>query len=146
MLDTSNLAEIELEEEGTKIRLAKPRPKVVNSYQQVPAFSQAAFQNIDTPTNESKVSELKAEELKKENYYEVKAPMVGTFYTSPSPEADPYVKVGETVSQGSIICLIEAMKLMNEIESEVAGKIVKVLVENAQAVEFNQTLFLIEKV
>jgi len=146
MLDTSNLAEIELEEEGTKIRLAKPRPKVVTSFQQVPAYSQAAFQNFETPTNESKVSELKAEELKKENYYEVKAPMVGTFYTSPSPEADPYVKVGETVSQGSIICLIEAMKLMNEIESEVAGKIVKVLVENAQAVEFNQTLFLIEKV
>ena len=71
--------------------------------------------------------------------------MVGTFYRAPSPDADPYVAVGSMVSPGSVLCIIEAMKLMNEIESEVSGKIVKILVENAQPVEYNQPLFHIEK-
>ena len=79
------------------------------------------------------------------NLLEVKSPMVGTFYRSPSPEADVYVNVGSLVSPGSVLCIIEAMKLMNEIESEVSGKVVKILVENAQPVEYNQPLFLIEK-
>jgi acetyl-CoA carboxylase biotin carboxyl carrier protein len=88
--------------------------------------------------------EMKIDESKSENLHEVKSPMVGTFYSSPSPDADPYVKVGTEVKQGSVICIIEAMKLMNEIESEVKGKVVKILAQNAQAVEYNQTLFLIE--
>ena len=71
--------------------------------------------------------------------------MVGTYYSSPSPDADPYVEVGQTVKVGQTTCIIEAMKLMNEIESEFSGKIAKILVENAQPVEYNQTLFLIEK-
>ena len=71
--------------------------------------------------------------------------MVGTFYRAPSPDADPYVEIGQTVAVGQTLCIIEAMKLMNEIESEVNGKIVDILVENAQPVEFNQVLFLIEK-
>ena len=71
--------------------------------------------------------------------------MVGTFYSAPSPDADPYISVGSNVSTGTVLCIIEAMKLMNEIEAEVSGKIVKILVENAQPVEYNQPLFLIEK-
>ncbi|HQV31530.1 MAG TPA: acetyl-CoA carboxylase biotin carboxyl carrier protein, partial [Calditrichia bacterium] len=78
-------------------------------------------------------------------YNEVRSPMVGTFYRSPSPDADPYVEVGDTVSTGNPLCIIEAMKLMNEIESEFSGKIAKILVENGQPVEYNQVLFLIEK-
>ena len=70
--------------------------------------------------------------------------MVGTFYKYPSPDADAYVSVGKSVSEGSVLCIIEEMKLMNEIESEVSGKIIKILVENAQPVEYNQPLFLIE--
>jgi acetyl-CoA carboxylase biotin carboxyl carrier protein len=71
--------------------------------------------------------------------------MVGTFYRTPSPDADAYVKPGDTVKTGNVICIIEAMKLMNEIESEVSGKVVKILVENGTAVEYDQPLMLIEK-
>jgi acetyl-CoA carboxylase biotin carboxyl carrier protein len=74
----------------------------------------------------------------------VEAPMVGTFYRSPSPNAEPYVREGDVVKEGQILCIIEAMKLMNEIESKVGGRVAKVLVENAHAVEYGQGLFLIE--
>jgi len=78
------------------------------------------------------------------NLVEFKAPMVGTFYRAPAPDADPYVKEGDSISTGKVLCIIEAMKLMNEIEAEMNGKIVKILVDNAQPVEYNQPLFLIE--
>ncbi len=77
-------------------------------------------------------------------YLEITSPMVGTFYRSSSPDKPPYVKVGDTVEAGAVVCIIEAMKLFNEIESEVSGKIVKVMVEDAQPVEFGQVLFLVE--
>jgi acetyl-CoA carboxylase biotin carboxyl carrier protein len=75
---------------------------------------------------------------------EVKAPMVGTFYRAPSPDADPYVREGDAFSAGKVLCIIEAMKLMNEIEAEISGKIVKIMVENGRPVEYNQTLFLVD--
>lgn len=78
------------------------------------------------------------------NYLEVKSPMVGTFYRSSSPDKDAYAKVGDKIAVGSTVCIIEAMKLFNEIESEVAGKIVKVMVEDAQPVEYDQVLFLVD--
>lgn len=78
------------------------------------------------------------------NYIEVKSPIVGTFYRSASPEKPPYVKVGDTIEVGSVVCIVEAMKLFNEIESEVRGKIVKVLIEDAQPVEYDQVLFLVD--
>ncbi len=78
------------------------------------------------------------------NYLEVKSPMVGTFYRSPSPDKPAYVKVGDSIEKGSAVCIIEAMKLFNEIESEIGGKIVKVMVEDAQPVEYDQVLFLVE--
>jgi len=77
-------------------------------------------------------------------YKEVRSPIVGTFYRSPSPEKGPYVKVGDTIEVGSVVCIVEAMKLFNEIESEIAGKIVKVMVEDAQPVEYDQVLFLVD--
>lgn len=77
-------------------------------------------------------------------YLEIKSPMVGTFYRAPSPDKPIYVKVGDSVSEGSPVCIVEAMKLFNEIESEVSGKIVKVLVEDAQPVEYDQVLFLVD--
>ena len=78
------------------------------------------------------------------NLIDIKSPMVGTFYTAPSPDSQAYVKVGDSVSVGSVVCIVEAMKLMNEIESEVSGKSVKALVENGQPVEFGQPLFQID--
>ena len=78
------------------------------------------------------------------NLVEVKSPIVGTFYRSPGPDKDVFVKVGDTIEVGSVVCIVEAMKLFNEIESEVAGKIVKVLVDDASPVEYDQPLFLVE--
>ncbi|MEO1258509.1 MAG: acetyl-CoA carboxylase biotin carboxyl carrier protein [Bacteroidota bacterium] len=77
-------------------------------------------------------------------YLEVKSPMVGTFYRSSSPDKPPYVEVGQSISKGDTVCIIEAMKLFNDIESEVSGKVVKVMVENAKPVEYDQVLFLVE--
>ena len=80
------------------------------------------------------------------NTIEIKAPIIGTFYRSPSPDKDAFVKVGDTISKGQVLCIIEAMKLFNEIESDYDGKIVKIVAENAQPVEYDQPLFLIEPV
>jgi acetyl-CoA carboxylase biotin carboxyl carrier protein len=77
---------------------------------------------------------------------EIKSPMVGTFYRAPAPDADSYVQVGSTVSKGQVLCIIEAMKLMNEIEAEFPCRLVEILVENAQPVEYNQPLFRVEKI
>ncbi len=78
------------------------------------------------------------------NTVEITSPMVGTFYRAPSPDADAYVSPNEKITQGQVVCIVEAMKLMNEIESDVSGRVVKILVENAQPVEFGQVLFLID--
>ena len=83
-------------------------------------------------------------DVKPSNLLEVKSPMVGTFYRSPSPEKGPFVQVGDHISQGDVVCIIEAMKLFNEIESEVSGKIVKMLVDDATRVEYDQVLFLVD--
>ncbi|ACF13175.1 acetyl-CoA carboxylase, biotin carboxyl carrier protein [Chloroherpeton thalassium ATCC 35110] len=77
-------------------------------------------------------------------YKEIRSPMVGTFYRAPSPESSPYIQVGDSINPGKVLCIIEAMKLMNEIESDIQGKIVKILVENGQPVEYDQVLFLVE--
>ena len=152
MLDSSNLAEIEIEEEGTKLRLSKPKPKITTSLNtaQLPTlqYQQTSPPVIESPSVQTEITPAKEEKVEAavlENIFEVKSPMVGTFYRSPSPDADSYISVGDTVGEGSVLCIIEAMKLMNEIESEVSGKIVKILVEDAQAVEYNQPLFHIEK-
>lgn len=78
------------------------------------------------------------------NLVEIKSPMVGTFYQAPSPDADPYVSLNEKIAAGQVVCIVEAMKLMNEIESEVSGRMVEILAENGRPVEFGQTLFLID--
>jgi acetyl-CoA carboxylase biotin carboxyl carrier protein len=80
-----------------------------------------------------------------QSHHEVLSPIVGTFYRAPSPDADPYVTEGQTVRAGQVLCIVEAMKLMNEIESDMDGVIVKILIENGKPVEYNQPLFLIDK-
>lgn len=94
------------------------------------------------PVAAPKAAAPKAEDTSK--YLEILSPIVGTFYRSPSPEKGPYLKIGDQVGVGDTVCIVEAMKLFNEIESEVAGKVVKVLVEDAQPVEYNQVLFLVD--
>jgi acetyl-CoA carboxylase biotin carboxyl carrier protein len=78
------------------------------------------------------------------NLHEIRSPIVGTFYRAPAPDADSYVQVGDMVAPGTVLCIVEAMKLMNEIESDVSGKIIKILTENGKPVEYNQPLFLIQ--
>ena len=92
----------------------------------------------------SGVNSAKEEESAETEYVEIKSPMVGTFYRSSSPDKPAYVKVGDVVGNGSVVCIIEAMKLFNEIESEVSGKIVKILVDDASPVEYEQPLFLVD--
>ncbi len=96
------------------------------------------------PKEEAAAAPAGGEAAEDANLVEVKSPIVGTFYRSASPDKPPYIKVGDTIDVGSVVCIVEAMKLFNEIESEVAGKVVKVLVEDASPVEYDQPLFLVD--
>ena len=152
LVEKSDIGELELEEEGRKIRIAKNSsaassamengiPNSVILQPPAPALVAAPAQSPPpAPAPEANSSATDADK-----FYEIRSPMVGTFYRSPSPDAAPYVEVGDQVSEGSKLCIIEAMKLMNEIESEFSGKIAKIMVDNTQPVEYNQVLFLIEK-
>ncbi len=150
IIDSCDITEIEIDEEGTKIRVVKSKPQNDVPPQIIQYAPPAAMMPMASPAavpadTHPKADEKAAEKAPaKENLIEVRSPIVGTFYRAPSPNADPYVQVGSSVGVGSVLCIIEAMKLMNEIESEVSGKIAKIMVENAQPVEYNQVLFLIE--
>jgi biotin carboxyl carrier protein len=124
-MNENNLCELEIEEEGKRIRLKKNagEPPMI-----VPQI----------------VPKIKEEE-KKEGLIEIKSPMVGTFYRAPSPGAKPYVEVQDIIKPGDVVCIIEAMKLMNEIKAELGGRIIQILAENGQPVEFGQTLFIVEQ-
>ncbi|MCR4416574.1 MAG: acetyl-CoA carboxylase biotin carboxyl carrier protein [Ignavibacteria bacterium] len=155
IVDDSGVDEVEIEEEGTRIKIKKSPTYKSDSQNVYPYVFPQNFQiPVQPPVTQTQVQipqaavteEKKAVEEKKpeKKYHEIKSPIVGTFYRAPSPDAEPYVKVGDTVQVGQVLCIVEAMKLMNEIESDVNGKIVQILVENAQPVEYGQTLFLIE--
>lgn len=135
LMNENGLAELEIEKDGMRIRLKKSGGVIERAVEFVPgpAAPQAA--------QEAKAAAPAGE---KKNTIEIKAPMVGTFYRSPSPEAPPYVNVGDKIEVGQVLCIIEAMKLMNEIKSEVKGRIIDIHVENAEPVEFSQVLFVVE--
>jgi acetyl-CoA carboxylase biotin carboxyl carrier protein len=121
-------------------------PAPMMSYQpQPPAVAPAPLPGQQVSESLSVEASAVSAETSGSEFLEVRSPMVGTFYRSPAPDADAYVEVGQNITVGQTLCIIEAMKLMNEIESEFAGKIAKIIVENAQPVEYNQVLFLIEK-
>ncbi|HEX9253255.1 MAG TPA: acetyl-CoA carboxylase biotin carboxyl carrier protein [Ignavibacteriaceae bacterium] len=141
ILESSEVTDLEIEENGTRVKLAKKvRVTQAVSYTQAPAASSVSQQISESG------SKTEDKKLVDENagMHEIKSPIVGTFYRAPAPDADSYVQVGDTVSAGSVLCIVEAMKLMNEIESDVSGKIVKILVENGKPVEYNQPLFLVQ--
>ena len=129
----NDLVELEVEEQGKKIKL-----------------SRAGNQRIVSMQPEALQPPLKAEPAKpeaeavKESLLEIKAPMVGTFYRAPAPNAAPFVEMEKVIGSGDVVCIIEAMKLMNEIKSEINGKIVDILAENGEPVEYGQTLFLVK--
>lgn len=141
ILENSQLTDLEIEEGGTRIKIAK-NIQVTQAPQNLVSYVQSPVQNQpEQPKSEDKKQSSSDDDSK---LHAIKSPIVGTFYRAPSPEADPYVQVGDTVSAGTVLCIVEAMKLMNEIESDVSGKIVKILVENGRPVEYNQPLFLIQ--
>lgn len=135
LMNENNLVEIEVEREGLRIRIKKGISGVPEITQEKYVIQPSAA-TAATPTKEAEIPTIKR--------IEIKAPMVGTFYRAPAPDAPPFVEVGDEIEPGQVICIIEAMKLMNEIKAEVKGRIAEVLVENAEPVEFGQALFLIE--
>lgn len=137
LMNENNLSELEIEKEGMRIKLKK----YLASQQETQISSPIIIEKERLIEERSKEG---SGEIPITKTIEIKAPMVGTFYRTPSPEAPPFVEVGQTIEPGQIICIIEAMKLMNEIKSDVKGKIIEVLVENAEPVEFGQPIFLIE--
>lgn len=123
---------------------AAPLQSVQQPFAGAPTAPAPASPKTDTAAADLKSQQEAAAIEESSNYIEVKSPIVGTFYRSPSPDKPAYVKVGDVIEQGSVVCIIEAMKLFNEIESEVAGKIVKIVVEDASPVEYDQVLYLVD--
>lgn len=147
----SELSELSIEQDTFKITLKKAVGGVVVQQPARPAVEYAPVQHIAAETvSVPETAETTPTAPKKDKqgdngkYITIKSPMVGTFYRSPSPDKDAFVKVGDIIRKGDHICIIEAMKLFNEIESEVEGKVIKVLAEDATPVEYDQPLFLIE--
>ena len=138
LMNEHQLVEMELEREGMKIRLRKggagaEEGVVIERLPAPRALSGAPAGPVPVPDIPARPAGS-----------EIKSPMVGTFYRAPAPEAPPFVEVGQEISVGQVLCILEAMKLMNEIKSEIKGRIVQILVENAQPVEFGQALFNVE--
>lgn len=156
LVDNSDLAEVKVELEQAKLTIrskaffaAKGQaaaPQVI-SMPSVAAPVAAAAPAAPAPEVVNTAftgAPPEAKSDKTSGYVEVKSPMVGTFYRSSAPDKPPFFKVGDSIAEGDVVCIVEAMKLFNEIESEVSGKIVKVLIEDAQPVEYDQPLFLVD--
>ncbi len=153
LVNRTNLTEVEIEKDGFKIKIQRKAPEnnvVYTTQSPIPIATaapipQAAPAPAPQPV-EKKAAETAAveESSTNDNAFTFKSPMIGTFYRAGSPDTPPFVKVGDHVSKGQVLCIIEAMKLFNEIESEVEGKVVKILIDNAQPVEYDQPLFLLE--
>ncbi len=143
LFEESTLTELEIDEEGSRVTFSRAKeqtvftmPAPMPGYAMPPQGAPAGPAPAAAAASESAAPSAKT--------HEVKSPIVGTFYRAPAPDADPYVQVGQHVDNGTTLCIIEAMKLMNEIESDAAGKVVKILVENGQPVEYGQPLFVLE--
>lgn len=147
MMDQSSINELEYEQDGEKVTLKKSSG-VTMQPASAPAREERAIMSAPAGVEAKPAPEPKEKEPEKqqedENLHKIKSPMVGTFYTSPSPEAGAYVKVGDKVQADSVVCIVEAMKLFNEIEADQAGEIVKVLVDDGELVEYGQPLFLVK--
>lgn len=152
LVDQTSVQELEIENEGARLHIRKPGKTEVVNVQAAPithTYSQpivaavppqsAVQTNAQPVAAESAPAKAPAADL-----HQIVSPMVGTFYSAPSPDADAFVKAGDRVNEKSVVCILEAMKLMNELEAEVNGEIVEVLVSNGQLVEFGQPLFLVK--
>lgn len=148
MINKSNISELSIEQDKFKITI-KQKDNEVQQVIAVPAAAApiqtvAAVAPAAAPAQAATSAPAAASAAKADNLITIKSPMIGTFYRSAGPDKAPFVNVGDEVAAGKVVCIIEAMKLFNEIESEVSGKIVKVLVDDATPVEYDQPLFLVE--
>ena len=144
LLEESGIAEIEVKEGEESIKLSRNISPQTNM--QAPQIIQQPIQASQPPTSQqtSDIGTDAANNLKEEKRNTVNSPMVGTFYASASPESKPFVTVGQSVKKGDTLCILEAMKMMNQVQAESDGKIVEILVDNAEPVEFDQPLFVLE--
>ncbi len=146
-ISNSGLDEVNIETQEFKIAVKKNSP-VVNQVVETPVPVVPTATPLAGEASKAQVpvqAEVSAQtSSENSNYVEIKSPMIGTFYSSANPESEAFIKVGDTVKVGQTVCIVEAMKLFNEIESEYSGKVVKVLVDNASPVEYDQPLFLID--
>jgi len=152
LINKSNIGELSIEEKGFKVTI-KQKQEPVQQFVSAPApvYSSAPALPASTPSSATSPSTAPAGEKPKSaapeapsNLVTIKSPMIGTFYRSQSPDKPAFVSVGDAIEPGKVVCIIEAMKLFNEIESEIKGKIVKVLVDDASPVEYDQPLFLVD--
>lgn len=145
LVSKSGLGKVEIEREGFRISIKGSQAEPI-MVQAAPMVAAAAPVNTAAPVATSAPAAAPAAEAADDDskYITVKSPMIGTFYRTPGPDKDPFVNVGDTIQKGDKVCIIEAMKTFNEIESEVSGKIVKVLVDNASPVDYDQPLFLVD--
>jgi acetyl-CoA carboxylase biotin carboxyl carrier protein len=152
MINKSNIGEVSIEEKGFKLTIKQKEEPVqqviaapLQAAQPVAALA-APVAPVAAAAAPAAAAEKpsKAAEAPAGNTVTIKSPMIGTFYRSPSPDKPSFVNIGDEITPGKVVCIIEAMKLFNEIESEVTGKIIKVLVEDASPVEYDQPLFLVE--
>ena len=157
LVEESDIAQLEVSSWGRQVKITKRYAPGSNGHQtsgnmaeiEIPASSVPRTAPAPAPQavpvqRESAPAVSESAENADDKYVPIKSPMVGTFYTAPEPNAPPYVEIGDSVQKGKVVCIVEAMKLMNEIEAEVSGKVVKRMIENGQPVEFGQTLFLVE--
>ena len=147
LINKTSIGEITIEEDGTKITIKQkkdPSQKIYTQGAPTQYSAPAAPQAPAAQAAPAAVAVAAPETPKADNLITIKSPMIGTFYRSSGPDKPLFVNVGDEVTSGKVVCIIEAMKLFNEIESEVKGKIVKVLVEDASPVEYDQPLFLVE--
>jgi acetyl-CoA carboxylase biotin carboxyl carrier protein len=151
MINKSNIGELTIEEKDFKITIKQKKEEKL-AYAQAPSLQTSPVYAVApsapqafAPTSVAQEAARPAEAAAKtDNLIAIKSPMIGTFYRRPSPDKPLFVEVGDDVNPGKVVCIIEAMKLFNEIESEISGKIVKILVEDASPVEYDQPLFLVE--
>ncbi len=140
LVGSSGVANVEVEHAGSRVRI-EGRTQVVAAQAAAPVSAASpASQLVPEVSNAPESGTTIPED---DDLHPVSSPIVGTFYRAPNPDADPYVKVGDFVEQGQTLCIVEAMKLMNEIEADISGTVVKVLPENAQPVEYGESLFMV---
>ena len=147
IINKSNIGEISVEQKDFKITIKQKEEnitQVVTGSVPTQVYAPAPNAASQVPSVGASPDKPKSVDSKTENLLTIKSPMIGTFYRRPSPDKPIFVEVGDEVSPGKVVCIIEAMKLFNEIESEIKGKIVKILVEDASPVEYDQPLFLVE--